>query len=91
MSQFFRVYTYNKTTDITENPVFFQDRENAETYFNRVAFRHGAAVSEEQLFVVKHENTMQLFSEKPKFAPKGWLVAFGDAVNVYFDELNFED
>ena len=37
MRHFYRVYEYDKTTDITENPVFFHDRENAEAYFNKLA------------------------------------------------------
>ena len=37
MRQFYRVYTYDKTTDITTNPVFFHDRENAEAYFEQTA------------------------------------------------------
>ena len=91
MRQFYRVYTYNKTNDFTQNPVFFHDRENAESYFNRVALSNGAAVPEEQIMVDRHERMMRLFSENKKFAPKNWLVAFGDEINVYFDVLNFED
>ena len=93
MRQFYRVCTYNKMSDITTNPVFFHDRKNAEAYFNKLASSNGAAVPEEQLMVklVDHENTMRLFSENQKFAPKNWLVAFGDETNVYFDTLNFED
>lgn len=37
MRQFYRVYTYDKTTDITSNSVFFHDRENAEAYFEQTA------------------------------------------------------
>ena len=37
MRQFYRVYTYDMTTDITSNPVFFHDRENAEAYFVQTA------------------------------------------------------
>ena len=37
MRQFFRVYTYDKTNDFTQNPVFFHDRENAEAYFLKLA------------------------------------------------------
>ena len=93
MRQFYRVYTYNKMSDVTQNPVFFHDRENAEAYFNKLASVNGAAVPEEQLLVKldHHERMVRLFSENQKFAPKNWLVAFGDETNVYFDALNFED
>jgi len=93
MRQFYRVYTYDKTTDITSNSVFFHDRENGENYFREVANRNGATIPEEQLMdeLVRHENTMALFSATRPFPPCGWLVAFGDETNVYFDVLNFED
>ena len=37
MRQFYRVYEYDKTTDLTTNPVFFHDRENGIAHFEQLA------------------------------------------------------
>ena len=42
MRQFYRIYEYDKTTDVTTNPVFFHDRENAKAYFDQLAWRADA-------------------------------------------------
>lgn len=42
MRQFYRVYEYDKTTDLTTNPVFFHDWANAKNYFDQLAWRADA-------------------------------------------------
>jgi hypothetical protein len=42
MRQFYRVYEYDKASDITTNPVFFHDRENAIAHFDQLAWRADA-------------------------------------------------
>lgn len=80
MRQFYRVYTYDKTTDITANPVFFHDRENAKNYFDQLAWRAGAL----------HWSTPSE-NDKVMTEDDGSISAFGVDQNVFFEVLNFED
>ena len=57
MRQFYRVYEYNKTTDITTNPVFFHDWENAEAYFNKLA----QAADVLEMDIQRSENSISAF------------------------------